>query len=358
MDVAGLRILEIGDAPIFKRAFPDSTLAVWTGANRAYEGAPGWLNFSLRRWPQVSRDLRDSSFDLIVCQPPLYAPWDPRSLSRAIFSRHTLAGHSPLLRSLGTLLVRGTLGAPLVVVDRDDLPAINRHGFALLDRCQAYFKRELPTDRWRVFTKTAHANLPTPRLRADAQWRARIAKLHPISLGLRYDRIGHVVRDERPKTIDVFFAGIISANSTVRERGIAQLRALADAGFAIDVPEHTLPLPEFFERCARAWLTWSPEGLGWDCFRHYEAAACGSVPLISQPAIERHRPLLHGVHALYYDIEDDGLTRAVREALANKDRLRAIAAAARPHVMTHHTEAGLCRYIAETALAGREARRV
>ncbi len=351
MDVAALRILEIGDAPLFKRAFPANTQAIWTGSNRADESAPGWQNFALARWPEMRRAVRSGRFDLIVCHPPLYAPWDPRALARAIFGRRTLAGQSPLIRGLGTALVRGQLAAPLVVIDRDDLPLINHHNFRLLDRCRAYFKRELPTDRWRVFMKTAHPNLPTPRLRADPRQAARIARLHPISLGIRYDRLQHLVRDDRPKSVDVFFAGISDANSTVRARGIAQLRKLAEQGLRIDIPDRALPLGEFFERCARAWLCWSPEGLGWDCFRHYEAAACGSVPLISQPAIERHRPLLDGVHALYYDIEDDGLERAVRAALSDTDRLRAIAAAGRAHVMTHHTEAGLCRYVVETARA-------
>ncbi|MBL8838458.1 MAG: glycosyltransferase family 1 protein [Alphaproteobacteria bacterium] len=351
MDISTLRILEVGDAPLFKRAFPANTLAIWTGGNQADESSPGWRNFTLGRWSEIRRAVRSGPFDLIVCQPPLYAPWDPRSLARALFGRRTLAGHSPLIRGLGTTLVRGRLAAPLVVLDRDDLPVINRHGIRLLDRCRAYFKRELPTDRWRVFMKTAHANLPTPRFRASPRFAARIGRLHPISLGLRHDRVAHLVRDERPKSSDVFFAGISDANSTVRARGIAQLRRLADAGLRIDIPDRMLPLPEFFERCARAWLCWSPEGLGWDCFRHYEAAACGSVPLISQPAIERHRPLLDGVHALYYDIEGDGLERAVRAALADTDRLRTIATAGRAHVLTHHTEASLCRYVAETALA-------
>ena len=72
-----------------------------------------------------------------------------------------------------------------------------------------------------------------------------------------------------------------------------------------------LSLPEFYQRAARAWLVWSPEGLGWDCFRHYEAPACGSVPVINQPNIERHQPLVHGEHAFYYDRSPGELTRTI-----------------------------------------------
>ena len=40
MDVSSLRILEIGDAPLFKRAFPENTLAVWTGNELTYIPTP------------------------------------------------------------------------------------------------------------------------------------------------------------------------------------------------------------------------------------------------------------------------------------------------------------------------------
>ena len=57
------------------------------------------------------------------------------------------------------------------------------------------------------------------------------------------------------------------------------------------------------------------------------------MPLINQPTIERHRPLIGGVHALYYDPEPGFLTAAIEAALADKDRLRAIARAGKAHVM-------------------------
>ena len=93
----------------------------------------------------------------------------------------------------------------------------------------------------------------------------------------------------------------------------------------------------------------SPEGLGWDCFRHYEAPACGSAPLINQPWLDRHAPLIAGEHALYYDVEPGGLTRAVTAALADKPALAKMAAAAQAHVMAHHTPQALARYVVEAA---------
>jgi glycosyltransferase involved in cell wall biosynthesis len=88
-----------------------------------------------------------------------------------------------------------------------------------------------------------------------------------------------------------------------------------------------------------AWLTWSPEGLGWQCFRHYQAPLAFSVPLINEPTIARYRPLIDGVHAFYYQPDDpDSLGRVIRAALADQAQLRTIASAARAHVLANHIQ--------------------
>ena len=97
-------------------------------------------------------------------------------------------------------------------------------------------------------------------------------------------------------------------------------------------------------------MTWSPEGFGWDCFRHYEASLCLSVPVLSPPTIARHAPLLDGVHALTYPVEGDGLAAVIREALQDKARLARMAQTARDHVLLHHTQDRVCCHILVTAL--------
>jgi hypothetical protein len=285
-------------------------------------------------------------------------------LNRSIFSRRFLEGRSPLFRAIGPELLRwrGTAplvrafgpellrwrgAAPIVVIDHEDLPVINRDNLFLLERCALWFKRELPVDHWRVFLKTAHANLPTPRFRTGERQRRWVGKLRPISIGLPL----HLERLPPPqaKTADVFFLARVADSSTARTRGLAELKALAEQGVIVDIPDGNLPRAQFYERCAAAHLVWSPEGLGWDCFRHYEALACGAVPMINQPQIDRHAPLLAGEHALYYDPEPGGLTRAVLAALRDKPALARIAEAGRAYVSDHHTPAALARYVVETA---------
>lgn len=339
-------IVEIGPAPYVALAYPDETLFYPTDA-----GAPRPEGRTIASLRDLSAALASAELSLIVCRPNFSSPWGPRHLGRQLFSRRLLEGRASLLRALGPELLRRRRQAPLVVLDHEDVPLIDRANLFLLDRCALWFKRELPADRWRVFLRTAHANLPTPRFRLSPRRLAWVAKLRPISIGLPVAGAGLLPVPPQEKRADVFFAGRVAGSSTLRTRGLAELKALASRGLVFDVPDAPLPRDVFYRRCAAAWLVWSPEGLGWDCFRHYEAAACGSAPLINQPAIERHAPLIGGRHALYYDAEPGGLTQAVMTALADTARLARIGAAGQAHVMAHHTPAALARHIVDTARA-------
>ena len=119
----------------------------------------------------------------------------------------------------------------------------------------------------------------------------------------------------------------------------------------IEISDGPMSPSEYLARCARAWLVWSPEGYGWDCFRAYEAALAGSAPLIGRQGIERHQPLIDDEHSIYYDLEPGQLTQTVERALKDRGRLVKIAAAAREHVLQHHTPIALARYVVETTLA-------
>jgi hypothetical protein len=341
---SGAMIVEIGPRPYVARAYRDDARFFATEAGVAE--APG----ALATLAALRRALEHPDLELIVVHPTFSSPWSLRHWSRTLFSRRLLEGRAALLRPFAPQLLRRPRRARLAVVDHEDLPVINRDNLFLLDRCDLFFKRELPVDQWRVFLKTAHANLPTPRFRETPQQRARLAKLRPISLGLPLSAEGLLPIPPTEKRADVFFAGRIEGSSSVRPRGLAELRALAAHGVRLDIPDSPLPQAEFYRRCAASWLVWSPEGFGWDCFRHYEAPACGAVPLINLPTIERHAPLIHGEHALYYAPEPGGLTRAITEGLLDKPALTRMANAGQAHVMAHHTPRALATYVVETAL--------
>jgi hypothetical protein len=348
-------IVEIGAVPYMWEVFPDTTEfhSSWLDETTSAP-AQGRHIVSLATLPRLVRRLADPSIDLIVVHAPPFSPWSARGLVRTLFRRSMLGGNLAMLRGIGAELLRWPAAAPIVVLDFEDATTIPRSNLFLLDKAALYFKRELPADHWQVFAGTAHWRVPTPRFRAQKRNRERIAKLRPISLGVPFTvarRVAASPPAAGEKTIDVFFAGRIRDSSTVRERGFAELLALRRDGYAIDVSDAALPLDEYLERCARAHLVWSPEGYGWQCFRTYEAAICGAAPLCSRPGIERCSPLIEGVHAVHYDIEPGGLTRAVKAALVDRARLRAIGAAAREHVQAFHTPAAIARHVVDAAAA-------
>jgi hypothetical protein len=342
IDRSTLRIVEM-NAPHVTAAFPQQT--------RSFMPLPatpesGFMKLSVPNFVTLNRELRAPDLSLIVTGPSQFKLWP--LLMRSLFDRRAWQGYPRFGPALAPHLLRLPMTAPIAVIDTEDFPYINRADLFLLSRCKYYFKRELPPDRWRLFTKTAHGELPTRRFRRQSPLRHFIDKMRPISLGL--PSVARLPTTELDKTADVFVSGGSGDTSTVRNAGMGEMVALRERGYRIDIAERRLPPEEFYRRCAQAWIVWSPEGLGWDCFRHYEALGCSSVPVINQPTIERHRPLIGGVHALYYDPEPGCLTGAIEAALADKDRLRTIARAGKAHVLAHHTLAALGNYVVETTL--------
>lgn len=349
------RILEIGTAPLMREAYPDTTVHWSTGMPADFRPQSERDNLvTLRALPRLARALSSSDYDLVVVQPATVAPWHLDALSRALFRRSALRGVVPFGRYFGPLMIRGKVTAPIALWDNDDSSLILRHNVSLLDRATLFFKRELPPDHWRVFTATLHPKLPTPRFRMKQKNQQRVGKLRPVSLGvpLGLDRsaLARPLPDGE-KTSDVFFAGRVQGSSTVRERGLPELLALRDKGYRIDIPDKGLSFEEYLARCARAWLVWSPEGYGYDCFRNYEASLCGSVPVLNRQTLDRYKPLRDGEHCFYYDVESGGLTQTLEWALKDKQRLSAMAQAARAFVLAEHTTGALARYVAETTLA-------
>lgn len=351
MDYTGARILEIGDHSYFTQLYPAATTLLWTG----YRPPPHlpsseYLDCTPRRLSRAIGDIRRGAYDLVVVYPHARAAWHPRYWLRALAYTpfHPVAA---LTRCFGIPVLRyAKFKTPMVVVDMRDDFTIHRSNFFLLERANYYFKRELPVDAWQTLHGTAHHDLPTGELRSDKQWQERLAKLRPISLQSGRIDIGDADKIFAAKATDVFFAGNVQSNSTLRRDGAAQLRQLSDLGIRVDMPSTLLSKAEYQHRMSLAWLAWSPSGRGWDCYRHYEAPQCLTVPMINYPTILRHMPLEDGRHAIYYAPEDNGLANAVQHALLDRDRLKTIALAGRAHVQAHHVDRAFCDRILALAL--------
>ena len=342
-DARPLRILEIGGSELFASAVPEQTVFFWTGTKPRGRVQRA---FGPIRMIRSLLQLRRGEFDLLAVHAMQYAPWHPRSILT-------------VLRDWNVLAVRGLFGifawrlvhlfhqVPIVVVDLDDSCRIGRHNFFLLDACKMFFKRELPSDNWLAFCASGYPNFPGRRWRSSERNRKRVEKLKPISLGVM-PPVTEITSPE--KKADIFFAGTIDANSTARSAGVEELRALECEGYIVDFSLQRLPKSQYLQRMSGAWLSWSPAGLGWDSYRHYEAPLAGSVPLLNYPSIARHCPLRDGEHCLLYAVEPGGLIGAARSALADKARLRKMAEAGAAHVRKHHLPRARAEYITSTVL--------
>jgi hypothetical protein len=348
------RILEIGEHPLMAEAFPATTSHWSTRVELDEKSGSDAQLVTLASLPRLARALASDAYDLVVLQPTTFRFWQWQAVSRSLLRRSILRGRTSYFRSLGQELIRAQVKAPIAIWDMADAPIIpSQHAF-FIDRSTLYFKRELPVDHWRVFMGTLHHQVPTPRFRNAAKQRQRIEKLRPISLGMplgldRSPALSDLHNTE--KETDVFFAGRVRESATIRETGLKELLALRDRGLRIDIPDKPLPLAEFLKRSAQAWLTWAPEGYGYETFRAYEAPFCGSVPVLNVPSIHRYKPLQDGVHCFYHAPEPDSLTRTVEMALSDRAKLIEMARSARQFVLSEHTFSSLGRYVAETTLA-------
>jgi hypothetical protein len=354
MNTSGVRVLEIGDHKYIKEAFPDRTRLLWTGRKPPKFSLDKLEHVPFKRseyfdctplnlWRAV-RDVRAGAYDLIVTYLPLYSPWHPRNCVRSLLADplHPWRGFA---RAFGVSWLQFVeCGVPLVAIDLNDHFGIRRPAFFLLDKADVVFKRELPVDRRRAFVHAGRNAVPQP-------WHE---KLRPISLVTPKVETARLWDGTFPeKTTDIFFSGNSAVNSWVRRTGIEGIKKLAALGVTVDCPDAILPPEEFYRRMSRAWLAWSPEGFSWECYRTGEAVQCLSVPVVNHPTVERHQPLLQGEHLIQYDVESDGLLRAVQAALSDKERLKKMALAAREHFLRHLTLQPMAQHIVEAGLSSK-----
>jgi hypothetical protein len=308
-----MRLLEFGQERLFAHTHPSQTTYVRT------------VRVAL---PAARRHAARGNYDLIAVSPP---PLDRHH-------RNTLRKRAEA--SLYAWTIQPCKG-PLVVLDRSDHAPLSLTSLALLEGCETYYKRELPLNR--------AALLPAASA-GEHEILARLEhKIRPFSLGVAPWRLADVPDPLPEKTTDIFFSG--TATLPLRHRGLELLESLAGEGVRVDISRERLGRPEYLRRTAQAWLAFSPDGLGWQCFRDMESAACGTVPVMTRPTIELADPFRENEHCLCYDPAGDDLLRVVRSALRDRERLRRMGLAARAHALAYHTDAAIAQGILHRALS-------
>ncbi len=175
---------------------------------------------------------------------------------------------------------------PVVVVDLIDHPYLLKPtDVEMLKHCALYFKREVPYNRFVLYHPLFQFSYLS-RAGKDETLVPLLDKVHNIPLGIPDDKWRQLTELRVDKQdIDVFWAGRVS--NTMRAKAEKLLNEFAArTSWNIVIPDERLSFQKYCQTLARSKITVSIEGGGWDCDRHYEAVALGSLPLINKPTVD------------------------------------------------------------------------
>ena len=249
---------------------------------------------------------------------------------------------------------------PIALLNRSDIGEIPAASEWYYRRCHACFVRELFPQLEMTLKSLFSTSGGNPQTNRRARRILGLvdphcpkgrdpSELRPISLGMP-DEWVHEIPATKEKEWDVFFAGDLHEKG-LRGRLLEEVKGWAARTGRRVLLRGRLPRQEYLRCLAASRLTLSPPGMGWDCWRHYEAMLAGSVPLLTFPTILQYRPAVDGEHCFYFAPDAGGLTRCLEKALASPERLPAMAAAGRQLVMDHHLFSKLRDYVINETLA-------
>jgi len=335
----------------FIRAWVDQADSVHCPSkSRDQSFLPGPPTFDWSQFRRLKTALARKEYDLIICTALSDSPWRwNRSifkniplLTKMFFKNFPSLGISLLLPHIRRSKI------PLIVLDWDDNTILARRNWPLLEACTWYFKTQCPVNPYKAFLFQDKRNDCVFNISRQKQYQHWASKIRPISLGVDVPPYLDECRMPEKKT-DVFFAGA-TYYSWIRVHGKKLLQSLADEGYRIDLPTEQLDHKTYLKRCSEAWLVWSPEGGEWDCVRHYTSLLLGSVPVINYPPNWRYRPFEDRKNVFYYDVAGDHLLRVIREALADKERLRTMSATGEEFVRQYHFQSTLASHMIKVGL--------
>ncbi|MCE0484877.1 MAG: hypothetical protein LV479_11645 [Methylacidiphilales bacterium] len=338
-------VLEIACDSFFQIIFPDRTTHVAINHSRGRLERGGKQPITLRKLRELLRDVSRGRYSLIVVGGIQKVLWNRhRSLFKNIVSVFQHLAFPASLTPYFVIRIASAANVSIIAYDVSDTMLISSEYFFLFPHIRAFFKREISQNRWHVFLSTTPKNGDVTNIRRQRLFQEAIAKIHPLPLHVGPERYDFREVRAEEKTTDIFYVGE-NPKTTVRTDGVRLLAELQKMGVVVDIPDERISPDEFKKRLARSWLAWSPEGSGWECGRHYESIICGTVPVINYPTIYRYKPLVDGVHALYYGCEEKDLIRVVTRALEDKKALLTMIHNARAHLQQWYANTSVGEYI-------------
>jgi|GEM_PF-4497306 len=136
------------------------------------------------------------------------------------------------------------------------------------------------------------------------------------------------------RDIDLFCA--FSVNSEAKKTALEWTKRFLTKNIKIFIADSPLSSTDFHEHMARSKIVLSPEGIGYHCFRHYQAMMHGAVPLVSMPN-RIVTDLAHGKNSLLYENHEDSFRKTFSGALHDGTKLQALAIKCRECWEQHHS---------------------
>jgi hypothetical protein len=341
-----LRFLEISFHPLLKNVFPRQTEYIdtrfrWTDTRKHEVRQNGVLRrLGSLAW-LVVRALRicaRQDYDVVVtrCLGPV------NSFGQSWLSHLARVFMGYCFQLLARYAARGPR-VRLAVIDLTDHITIHPRDRKLAWTCDLYFKRELADNHWHTLESILPRGACAGATR-NVTWGARLrSKLRPMALGIESEAILQPISNSQKK-YDLFYCGA-SAEIPVRENLGKELENIAKQGWAVFAPEQRLSLEEYRAAVQQSRLCLSPGGIGWDCYRHYEVVAFGSIPVLIYRTLCSISPFRHGQHCFYYDPQVD-LVGQVEEWLKLPQAfLDQMVMAAQEHLKQHFTFDALATYL-------------
>ncbi|KQQ17983.1 hypothetical protein ASF53_06320 [Methylobacterium sp. Leaf123] len=348
------RILEFGLMPLVTAAFPERTTFLDTRLRwadvRTRAPRSGSLPLRLlrlaRRVAGIGRACLAQDYDIVVAR--CVGPVNSAGHAYPVHAALSLIGLA--FRGLVLFAARGPR-VRLAVLDVTDHLTIHPRDRAFLRRCDLFFKRELAANPWNTLETVLPRGACAGHARQDPDCLALRAKLRPFALGIEATALKAPL-PAAARSYDLFYAGS-AQGIAFREAVSGVLPRLAARGWRIHAPTHRLSPEAFAEAITRSRFCLSPGGVGWDCYRHYEVASLGSVPIFDTRPLTGIEPFLHGREGFYLDPQED-LERALDHLLRTDDAgVDRMTSAAQALVERVYTFDALARYvIAETVALG------
>ncbi len=341
-----VRVLEIGFFPLLSRAFPEqvqwiNTSLQWKDTRCYKRDEASFFRRVGRLCAEAARGFAAASrqdYDVVVTR----CLGSVNSFGRPIWVHLVRTAIGWGLEGLARYAARGTR-VRLAVIDLADEGTIHPRDRRLFWRSNLYFKRELADNLWHTLETVLPRGAVAGVCVVPPLGSSLTERLRPISLGIDESAARAPIPAAR-KSHDVFYSGLSSLVPS-RVALPAILDDLKARGWRVAMPRERLDFEQYREMMAGSRLCLSPGGVGWDCFRHYEAVAFGSVPVFDFRSIRQRAPFRHGVDCFYVDSQDDVASR-IDEFLKTPDAtLDAMAAAAQRRLNEHFTFHALARYV-------------